>query len=129
MVEESIIREQNPWWISKEKILEDEKVKEALSRKNKLLYTYKKKSNRLFFGPRQTGKTTYFKLLIHDLLHNKNLDTKKIFYFSCEPLRRFKEITELMRKLDFLIDGEKYVFLDEISFVEDWHRAIKYILG
>ena len=82
----------------------------------------------MFFGPRQTGKTTYFKLLIHDLLYKKKIDPKKICYFSCEPLRNSEEITELIRKLDFLIEGEKYVFLDEISFVEDWHRAIKYIL-
>jgi len=128
MTEEKVIREQNPWWISKEKLLEDEKIKEALSKKNKLLYSFEKKSNRLFFGPRQTGKTTYFKLLIYDLLFNKNLDPKKIFYFSCEPLRNSEEITEVIRKLDFMSEEEKYIFFDEISFVEDWHKAIKYIL-
>lgn len=126
MLEEAI-REQNPWWIAKNKILDDEKVKEALSRKNKLLYQFEEKSNILFFGPRQTGKTTFFKLLIYDLL-NKGIDPKKIFYFSCEILRNFEEITELLRKLDMLVEGEKYVFLDEISFVEGWERAVKYIL-
>lgn len=128
MIEEKAIREQNPWWTSKEKILEDEKLKEAFSRKNKLLYSFEEKSHMLFFGPRQTGKTTYFKLLIYDLLYNKGINPKKICYFSCEPLRSYEEIIDLMRKLDFLVEGEKYVFLDEISFVEDWHRAIKYIL-
>ncbi|MEM5812052.1 MAG: ATP-binding protein [Candidatus Aenigmatarchaeota archaeon] len=128
MIEEVLIREQNPWWISKERIFEDEKIKEVFSRKNKLLYSFERKSNMLFFGPRQTGKTTYFKLLIYDLLFNKNIDPKKIFYFSCEMLRKFEEIVELIRKLDMLVEGEKYVFLDEISFVEEWERAIKYIL-
>jgi predicted AAA+ superfamily ATPase len=128
MIEDSAIREQNPWWISKDKILEDEKIREALSRKNKLLYSFEKKSNMLFIGPRQTGKTTYFKLLIYDLLYKKGIDPKKVFYFSCETLRKFEEIIELIRKFDILIEGEKYIFLDEISFVEEWERAIKYIL-
>ncbi len=37
------MREQNPWWIAKDKILEDEKVREALSRRNKLLYKFEEK--------------------------------------------------------------------------------------
>lgn len=134
MIEEAAIREQNPWWISNEKILEDEKVKEALSRKNKLLFYFEdnkeKKGNRIIFGPRQTGKTTYFKLLIYDLIFRKNVDPRNVFYFSCESLRNFEEIIELIRKIDFLIDveGKRYIFLDEISFVEEWQRAVKYIL-
>ncbi|MBU5678756.1 MAG: ATP-binding protein [Candidatus Aenigmatarchaeota archaeon] len=128
MVDETLIREQNPWWISKDRILEDDKIKEAFSRNSKLLYSFERKSNMLFFGPRQTGKTTYFKLLIYDLLFNKGIDPKKVFYFSCEMLRNFEEIIELVRKLDMFIEGEKYVFLDEISFVENWERAVKYIL-
>jgi len=128
VVEEAAIREQNPWWVSKERILGDAKIKEPLSRKNKLLYDFEKKSNILFFGPRQTGKTTYMKLLIYDLLFNKQTEPKKIFFFSCETLRDFKEIIELLRTVDMLIEGEKYVFLDEIGFVENWERAIKYVL-
>ena len=128
MVDDVTIREQNPWWLSKEKIKEDEKVKEALSKKNKLIYYFEDKSNKLIFGPRQIGKTTYFKLLIYDLILKKKINPKKVIYFSCEPLRHFEEITELIRKIDALIEGEKYIFLDEISFVENWQKAIKYIL-
>ena len=119
MVDEITIREQNPWWFSKEKIKEDEKVKEALSKKNKLIYYFEDKSNKLIFGPRQIGKTTYFKLLIYDLILKKKINPRKVVYFSCEPLRHFEEIIELLRKIDMLIEGEKYIFLDEISFVED----------
>jgi len=128
MIEEVSIREQNPWWVSKERILEDPKVKESLARKKKLLYDFEKESGMLFFGPRQIGKTTYFKLLIYDLVFNKKVDPRKIFFFSCETLRNFNEIIELVRYVDMLIEGERYVFLDEISFVEDWERAVKYII-
>ncbi|MGB9703501.1 MAG: ATP-binding protein, partial [Candidatus Micrarchaeales archaeon] len=121
------IIEQNPWWVSKDKILEDGKIIEAFSRKNKILYTFKEKSNLLFIGPRQVGKTTFFKLLIYDLL--KKIDPKRILYFSCETLRNFEDIIEIVRRADFLLgEGEKFIFLDEISFVEGWERAIKYVL-
>lgn len=128
MIEERAIREQNPWWVAGNRILEDKKVVEALSKRNKLVYEFTKKSNALFVGPRQTGKTTFFKLLIHDLIINKGTDPAKIVYFSCETLRNFEDIVELVRIIDRLIEGEKYIFLDEVSFVEGWERAIKYIL-
>lgn len=127
MLEEAII-EQNPWWRVKESILEDEKVKEALSKNKKLIYEFKDRANKIIFGPRQTGKTTYFKLLIYDLIFNKNIDPKSVCYFSCEILRNFKELVELVRKIDLLSEGKKYIFLDEVTFVEEWQRAIKYIL-
>ncbi|MGC9149605.1 MAG: ATP-binding protein [Candidatus Micrarchaeia archaeon] len=107
--------------------MEDGKIIEAFSRKNKILYTFEEKSNLLFIGPRQVGKTTFFKLLIYDLL--KKIDPKRILYFSCETLRNFEDIIEIVRRADFLLgEGEKFIFLDEISFVEGWERAIKYVL-
>jgi predicted AAA+ superfamily ATPase len=128
MVEVEVLKEQNPWWISRDKIFEDEKVKNALEKKHKLLYSFEEGKNKLIVGPRQTGKTTYLKLLIHDLLINKKVEEKKVFYFGCEILKNFEEIVDIIRKLDFLVEGEKYVFLDEVGFVKDWERAIKYIL-
>ncbi|MCS7384450.1 MAG: ATP-binding protein [archaeon GB-1867-097] len=128
MVDERVIIEQNPWWMSRENIRGDEKVKEAFKRKNKLLYNFREKKNILFFGPRQTGKTTLFKLLIYDLIINKRVDARKILYFSCEILRKFEDIVDVVRRSDELLEGEKYIFLDEISFVDEWERAVKYIL-
>lgn len=128
MIEERAIFEQNPWWVSGNRILEDKKVVEALSKRNRLVYEFTKKANSLYVGPRQTGKTTFFKLLIRDLIINKGADPTKIVYFSCETLRNFEDIVELVRTIDRLKAGEKYVFLDEVSFVEGWERAVKYIL-
>lgn len=128
MVDLKPLREQNPWWGNKEAITEDEKVKEAFNKKHKLLYEFKDKENKLFIGPRQVGKTTFFKLLIYDLIKNKAIDTKKIFYFSCETLRSFEDLIDIVRKSDFLVEGEKFIFLDEVGFVEGWERAIKYVL-
>jgi predicted AAA+ superfamily ATPase len=128
MVGIEALKEQNPWWENREKILQDEKVREALEKEHKLLYSFENKENKLFVGPRQVGKTTFLKLLIYDLLMNKKIDEKRVFYFSCEILKDFEEIIDVIRKLDFLVEGYKYVFLDEVGFVKEWERGIKYVL-
>ena len=120
------IIEQNPWWEDREKIKEDEKVKEALAKKNKMFFPFEE-GNFLLVGPRQVGKTTYLKLSILGLI-NKGVSPKKLLYFSCEPLNNFEEILEIVRFSDSLVEGEKYLFFDEVTFVKDWQKAIKYLL-
>ncbi len=122
------LREQNPWWLVGEMIERDEKVTEALSRKSKLIYSFSDEGNLLIFGPRQVGKTTYFKLLIYDLIVNRKVNPREIVYFSCEILDNYMDIVELMRSLNLIAPDVRYLFLDEVSFVEDWQRAVKYIL-
>lgn len=120
------ITEQNPWWEDKKAIEQDEKVKEALAKEDKMKLPYCE-GNFLIIGPRQVGKTTYLKLCIKELLE-KEVDPRRIVYFSCETLRAFEEIIEIIRFTDSLTAGEKYLFFDEITFVEDWQKAIKYFL-
>jgi len=124
---EKAIIEQNGWWKDKENLLSDEKIDAALNKNQPLVYRFENYSNNLFIGPRQVGKTTFFKLLIYDLILNKNANPKEVCYFSCELLKNFRDIVELFRKFSVLAKP-KYIFFDEISFVEDWHRAIKYLL-
>ena len=119
--------QQNPWWRDKAELKKDEKIIDAFNKKHKHLFQFKEKRNILWIGPRQVGKTTFFQLLIYDLIFNKKVDSKKVCYYSCELIRDFREIPELLRKIS-LISNAKYIFLDEISFVENWHKAIKFIL-
>ncbi len=123
----TLIAEQNPWWKNAKEIEEDPKVSEALSKQHKLTYSFNSEENRLIFGPRQIGKTTYLKLLIHDLIINKGIPPKQCFYFTCDILRNSKELLNLIRTADKLF-SPKYFFLDEISFVEGWERAVKYLM-
>jgi len=117
---------QNPWWRDKDEIYNDEKIKAVFSKKNPLRYFFKK-GNKVIIGPRQVGKTTYLKLSILDLLE-KGINSRNVMYFSCDLLRNYKEIVEVIRTFDRLSTGEKYVFLDEVTFVNEWERAIKFFL-
>jgi len=117
---------QNPWWRDKEEIYNDEKIKAVFSKKNPLRYFFEK-GNKVIIGPRQVGKTTYLKLSILDLLE-KGINPRNVMYFSCDLLRNYREIIEVIRTFERLSMGEKYVFLDEVTFVNEWERAIKFFL-
>ena len=117
---------QNPWWRDKEEIYNDDKIKAVFSKKNPLRYFFKK-GNKVIIGPRQVGKTTYLKLSILDLLE-KGINPRNVMYFSCDLLRNYREIIEVIRTFERLSTGEKYVFLDEVTFVNEWEKAIKFFL-
>jgi predicted AAA+ superfamily ATPase len=120
------ITEQNPWWEDKDRINEDEKVKESAARTHKIEHIFSEE-NELVIGPRQVGKTTFIKLYIKSLIE-KGIDPKRTLYFSCEMLRDFNDILEIVRFSDTLITGKKYLFFDEVTFVNEWQRAIKFVL-
>ena len=122
---ESKLAIQNPWWAEKSNIYGDEKVKEALSRKHKLLYDFEE-GNFLIVGPRQVGKTTYLKLLTEGLL--KRVDPKSVLYFACDLLKDKDEIVGVIESFDSISPKASHIFLDEVTFVDEWERAIKFIL-
>ncbi|MFH0836876.1 MAG: ATP-binding protein, partial [Candidatus Aenigmatarchaeota archaeon] len=120
---------QNPWWMNKNSIENDEKIISAL-RGEKVLYSFDIKKNTILFGPRQVGKTTMLKLFIRELLH-KGVNPRNIFYFSCEPINKKEELVEVLSEYDNLshsTKGDKYIFLDEITFVKEWEIGIKYFV-
>lgn len=127
----STLYDYNPWWADIEAIRSDSKVKEAFSKKQKKLYEFEPK-NILLIGPRQVGKTTFLKLVIYDLIINKQADPRSIFYFSCDILKKAEDIKSVIDAFIHLPLPRKgavlYFFLDEISFVEDWNVQIKALL-
>jgi len=119
----SLILEKNSWRRNRDEIKNDENIKEVFSRKHKILYSFVDKESLIIIGPRRVGKTTYFKLLIYDLLINKNINPEDVLYISCEILKDKTDIIEVLRFIK-----SKYVFLDEITFVDGWEQAIKFAL-
>ena len=120
---------QNPWWENPKVIESDEKVADALNG-GKVLYTFGIKRNTIILGPRQVGKTTMLKLFVHDLL-KRDVNPRNIFYFSCEPLTKKESLIEVLSEYDKLarpFTGQKYIFLDEVTYVDDWELAIKYFI-
>ena len=119
---------QNPWWENKSSILTDDKVIIATSVKPPITYRFIKE-NAILLGPRQVGKTTYLKLFVKRLIE-KGVPERNIIYFSCEPLSTKNDLISLFREISDLSveEGKKYIFLDEVTSVEDWEKAVKYFL-
>lgn len=117
---------QNPWWADKRSIRDDEKVKAAMGRKHRLLYDFEP-GNTLVVGPRQTGKTTYLKLMVNGLLEKVN--PRNVLHFACDMLKDGNDIIEVVRTFDSLAgEGHRYIFLDEVTSVDGWEKAVKFLL-
>lgn len=119
----SIILEGNPWRKDPEEIGNDRYVREALSKKHRLVYRFDDENNLILIGPRRVGKTTYFKLLLYDLLIKKKIKPEDVLYVSCEIMRDYEDVLDVLRLID-----SRYIFLDEITFVSEWERAVKFAL-
>ncbi|MBI4918766.1 ATP-binding protein [archaeon] len=115
---------QNPWWEDAAEINKDVHVSYALNKKHSFIPKFVD-GNHLILGPRQTGKTTYLKLCIKELVDN-GVSEKQCLYFVCNLVMNHQDIVDLVSL--FKKAGGKYVFLDEISFVKNWERAVKQIL-
>lgn len=126
----SRLKELNPWWESKKLIDRDIQLTKLVKQKIKWNYDIIKDLKEGIYslrGPRQVGKTTWIKQKIKGLLENN--DAKNIFFYSCDDVRDFKELIELTGLFLDLADvnKKKYLFLDEIPYVEEWQRGIKHL--
>ncbi|EEB74574.1 ATP-binding protein [Thermococcus sp. AM4] len=124
---------QNPWWFG-----ESDRDWELFE---KLTYKVRPKwldelslepfSLNFVVGPRRVGKTIGIKLLIKELL--KKVSTPyAVFYFSCDVLEDYKELLEVLNEYLQLKRRKNikkaFIFLDEVSLVEDWWRALKFLI-
>ncbi len=123
------MEDQNPWWVGEEDyaytVWKESPVRWVPDVVDRL--SMEPFSLNFLYGPRQVGKTTAVKILIHNLLEREN--PKSIFYYSCDELTDFHELGEVIDNYISARDawgiGNSFIFLDEITFVEEWWRAIK----
>jgi predicted AAA+ superfamily ATPase len=119
----------NPWWIGEEdttylrwKSYQVKWIPDVVER-----ITFNPFSLHFLVGPRQVGKTTALKLCVQRLLKERN--PRSIFYFPCDELSDYRELGEV---LDSYLSAARewgitqcILFLDEVTFVEEWWRAVK----
>lgn len=117
---------QNPWWSNGNAIKEDEKVRKVLETGERITQTLGDE-NQVLIGPRQLGKTTALKYDIYKRIIKHGADPSSMLYYSFDTARNLEEISDV---LDTFADGkdEKTVYLDEVSFVEGWQKAVKLFL-
>jgi len=79
-------------------------------------------------GGRQVGKSTLIKLIIKNLLTKNTVSPRQIYYVACDLIQRYQELTLIMQQIFEEMDKNQYfyLFLDEITYVKDWDRTIKY---
>ena len=121
----------NPWW--------DEKGKETENAFN-LIDRYENSSfkrdynglfdlsgNNLYVvrGPRQIGKSTLLKFTIANLI--KSGERRSVLYLPLDTVSSSEELRGLLiQYLQFSRNEKKrYIFIDEITMVDRWQRAIK----
>lgn len=124
----------NPWWEESFNIERDIKLLELAGLKYKyqhpLLkeFPIKKDAVLTLRGPRRIGKTTLIKQIVQKLINN-NIPRDHIFYFPCDRIVDFNELFFLTQNYidEKRVESDKrlFLFLDEISFVNQWQRAVK----
>jgi len=125
------LRYQNPWWSDPLLIESDDNVKVFESSNCKwfppLDIDLKKNIIYSLRGPRQVGKTTYIKILIRSILRG-GVDPKNVLYLHSEIFANWRELLESLNYyLRNIRRGRAYIMVDEISAVEGWPRALKYL--
>lgn len=119
----------NPWWEGKE----DYHVRRWKEQKIRWMPRWIKRlslepfSLNFVLGPRQVGKTTGIKLLIHEFLKEK--EPESVLYINVEILPDYHELSKVLREFERLKEkaGIKtgYIFLDEASSLEGWWKGVK----
>ena len=136
MVKQSELRKANPWWKSKEKIGQDKQFRDWTNSKIRLDPRLRHKINfndpsdviYTIRGPRQVGKTTLIKLQIHDFLYHE-VPPWDILYYALDLVNNPQEIVDVIETFQKLTrtrrKGRCYIFLDEVTSVPNWQKAIK----
>ncbi|MHA1616980.1 MAG: ATP-binding protein [Candidatus Njordarchaeales archaeon] len=124
------MEDQNPWWVNEvhDKYIEWKESEIKWMPSFVELVEVEPFSLNFVIGPRQIGKTTAIMVFIHDVLLRRR-DPRSIFYYPCDEVVDYEELGEILDdyynyKQSVRIKSS-VIFLDEITFVDEWWRTIK----
>lgn len=127
--------ELNPWWEDKESIEKDKHIKDLseikyIHKPEFLEKNFSKRGVYTIRGPRHIGKTTAMKMIVRNKVNF--IDPKKIFYWSCDNLRDYRDLIEYLKEYSEYCNANnispEYVLIDEITSLDGWQKAIKFVV-
>jgi len=81
-------------------------------------------------GGRQVGKSTLLKQVILYLLEKKHVPQENIYYLTGEIIENYqvlmKYLQEYFSKPDIKKESMRYIIIDEVTYINSWHRCIKF---
>src|SRR3989338_823007 len=130
-MDDFLFAKHNPWWNNRQAIEQDvsllEYEKQKFKHKHQFIDDFSHGDSVFILrGPRRIGKTTLLKLIIAKLLKSNTVQPQNIFFYPCDRVSDFNQLYDLvLNYLGQADKGQRYIFLDEVSFVKEWQRAIK----
>jgi len=126
-----VLWQYNPWWRMPAAVKEDAKPQRRLAF-YEALQMLKHPSIRRFVvlsGVRRVGKTTILYQII-DKLIGEGVNPKNILYISFDnPILKLINVETALSVYESMypLEGEKYLFFDEIQYTDDWELWMKVI--
>lgn len=126
----------NIWW-KNEKINPQFLLGRKREEFNKIINQLDEKRILSIIGPRRVGKSTLIYQTINYLLETKNINKKRILFFSGDdPSLFFSENDKLSDILEIYfneileenisnLNSKVYIFIDEIHFIKNWQNYLK----
>ncbi len=143
MVLTTEVTRDNPWWKNRQAIEEDPQLRrlenQPFTHRHELEnFNYCQDAVYTLRGPRQVGKTTLLKMIIRYLLKSESyrIQPRDILYLNVQAVdvsthndlqNLIQEFIEDRRTLE--TDNRLYLFLDEVTGITDWGKAIQSLHG
>jgi predicted AAA+ superfamily ATPase len=77
-------------------------------------------------GGRQVGKTTFLKQFILHLLAEKKIDPFQILFLTGELIDTHHILRRMIEQFHHP-HSFQYLFIDEVNYIQDWDKAIKFL--
>ena len=81
----------------------------------------------LITGGRQVGKTTFLKQFILSLLEKRRVNPENILFLTGELIETYHVLRRIIEEFHNVKDSFQYLFIDEVNYIPDWDKTIKYL--